>query len=59
MFVSKEQNILFYFLISVSGFLCFQINPNVVEAFTVKNVRGRDFSGKNHIKIIYLPRVSK
>lgn len=46
MFIRKERSSLTYYLIFVSWFLCFIVNINVVDSFTVKNVRGRDFSGR-------------
>lgn len=46
MFISRHQNRLIYFVIGASWFLCLIANAMVIDAFTVKNLRARDFSGE-------------
>lgn len=47
--VYKTQNWFIYFMISMIWFVCLTTNRNFVESFTVKNLRGRDLSGRDYI----------
>lgn len=46
MFYSRQQHSLIYILIGACWCMCLITNAMVIDAFTVKNLRARDFSGK-------------